>query len=207
MIKGPEKLKFLDEDNLQELASVLSEESYQCLRSELDRLKENAPPTSGSGVNHLAYIPENLEECKGKVKRLLERLQWTRQVCFIYEICERETQRRNVQLEKRNKELTEENNTLREDIKRAYNKIQEILGVKTTKDHKAKDKNNEDKEEKPLGKKRGAPIGHTGRTRPVPTKVDKIDIIPPPERCPCCNASDILLSDEYIRNTLKILYR
>ncbi len=32
MIKGPEKLNFLDEDGLQALAFVLSEESYQCLR-------------------------------------------------------------------------------------------------------------------------------------------------------------------------------
>ena len=116
----------------------------------------------------------------------------------IYEICERQTRRRNEQLEKKNKELTEENNTLREDIKRAYNQIQEILGIKSTKDCKGKEKNNEDKEKKPSVKRRGAPIGHTGRTRPVPTTVDKIDIIPPPEKCSCCNASNILPSDEYI---------
>lgn len=193
-----ERLKFLDEDNMESFAPVLSEESYQSLRKELDGIKENAPPASGSGVNHLAYVPDNLEECKEKVKRLQERLQWTRQACFIYEICERQARRRNVQLEKKNKELTEENNTLREDIKRAYNQIQEILGIKRTKDCKGKDKNNEDEEKKPSGKRRGAPIGHTGRTRPVPTTVNKIDIIPPPERCPNCNASDILSGDEYI---------
>ena len=193
-----ERLQFLDEDNLEALVPVLSEDSYQSLRKELDRLKENAPPASGSGVNHLAYVPDNLEECKEKVKRLQERLQWTRQACFIYEICERQTRRRNEQLEKKNKELTEENNTLREDIKRAYNQIQEILGIKSTKDCKGKEKNNEDKEKKPSVKRRDAPIGHTGRTRPVPTTVDKIDIIPPPEKCSCCNASNILPSDEYI---------
>jgi hypothetical protein len=191
-----EKLQFLDKDNLEALAPVLSEESYQNLRKELDRLKENAPPASGSGVNHLAYVPENLEECKEKIKRLQGRLQWTRQACFIYEICERQARVRNVQLEKKNKELIEENNTLREDIKRAYNQIQEILGVK--KERKEKDKNNEDKEENPSGKRRGAPKGHKGMTRPLPVEVNKIDIIPPPERCPCCNASDILSGDEYI---------
>ncbi|GAX61197.1 hypothetical protein SCALIN_C18_0016 [Candidatus Scalindua japonica] len=139
----------------------------------MERLKENVPPASGSGVNHLAYVPDNLEECKEKIKKLQERLQWTRQVCFLYEICERQARVRNVQLEKKNKELTEENNTLREDIKRAYNQIQEILGVKNTKDCKGKDKNNEDEEKKPSGKRRGAPIGHAGRTRPVPTTVKK----------------------------------
>ncbi len=193
-----EKLQFLDKDNLEAFAPALSEESYQSLRKELERLKENAPPASGSGVNHLAYVPDNLEECKEKIRKLQERLQWTRQTCFLYEICERQTRKRNEQLEKKNKELTEENNTLREDIKRAYNQIQEILGVKSTKDCKGKDKNNEDEEKKPSEKKRGAPIGHTGRTRPVPTTVNKIEIIPLPERCPNCNTSDILSGDEYI---------
>ncbi len=193
-----EKLQFLDEDNLEGFASVLSEESYQSLGKELDRLKEDAPPGSGCGVDHLAYVPNNLEECKEKVKRLLDRLQWTRQVCFLYEICERQVRGRNDQLEKKNKELIEENNTLREDIKRAYNQIQEILGVKNTKERKEKDKNNEDKEKNPSGKRRGAPKGHKGRTRPVPVKANKIDIIPPPEKCPCCNFSDILPSYEYI---------
>jgi len=190
-----EKLQFLDEANLEEFASVLSEESYQSLSKELDRLKESAPPASGSGMDHLAYIPDNFEECKEKVKRLLDRLQWTRQVCFIYEICERQARGRNGQLEKKNKELTEVNNTLREDIKRAYNQIQEALGIKITKDRKEK---NTEKEKISPEKKRGAPKGHKGRSRPVPVKADKIDIIPPPRRCPCCNASDILPSDEYI---------
>jgi hypothetical protein len=101
-----EKLQFLDKDNLEALAPVLSEESYQNLRKELDRLKENAPPASGSGVNHLAYVPENLEECKEKIKRLQGRLQWTRQACFIYEICERQARVRNVQLEKKNRAMS-----------------------------------------------------------------------------------------------------
>jgi hypothetical protein len=53
-----ERLKFLDEDNLEALAPVLSEGSYQNLRAELDRLKENAPPASGSGLDHLTYVPD-----------------------------------------------------------------------------------------------------------------------------------------------------
>lgn len=193
MIKKSDRLQFLDDDNLEAFASVLSEESYQSLRKELDRFKENAPPASGSGVDHLAYVPNNLEECKEKIKRLQERLRWTGQVCFLYEICQRQVRRRNEQLEKNNKELTEENETLREDIKRAYNRIQETLGVKDTEDRTEKDK-----EKKPSGKSRGAPKGHRGKTRPVPVKVNKIDIIPPPDKCPCCNATDILPGDEYI---------
>ena len=188
----------MDEDNLEALAPVLSEGSYQSLRTELDRLKENAPPASGSGLDHLAYVPDNLEECKEKIKRLQERLQWIGQVCFLYEICERQARKKTRQLEKSNKELIEENNTLRKDAKRAYKRIQEILGVKNTKERTEKDKNNKGKENGSTKKKRGAPKGHKGRTRPVPVETDKIDIIPPPERCPCCNSSDVLPGEEYI---------
>ncbi len=193
-----EKLNFLDEDSMEALAPVLSEESYQSLRTELDRLKENAQPASGSGLDHLAYVPNNLEECKEKIKRLQDRLQWTRQACFLYEICERQARRKNEQLEKRNKELIDENNTLRKDAKRAYKRIQEILGIKKTKERTDKDNKDKDKKKVSSGKKRGAPKGHKGRTRPIPVKIDKIDIIPPPERCPCCDSSDVLPGDEYI---------
>ncbi len=51
---------------MEALTSVLSAESYQSLRTELDRLKENAPPASGSGLDHLAYVPNNLEERMGQ---------------------------------------------------------------------------------------------------------------------------------------------
>lgn len=193
MIKEQKKLQFLDDDNLEAFASVLSDESYQSLRKELDRLKENAPAASGSGIDHLAYVPEDLEECKEKIRRLQERLSWTRQVCCLYEIRERQVRRWNEYLEKKNKALTEENTILREDIKRAYHQIQETLGVRNTKDRK-----NKEKEKEPSGRRRGAPKGHRGKTRPVPAEVNKIDIILPPDTCPCCNASDILPSQEYI---------
>ncbi len=62
-----EKLNFLDEDSMEALAPVLSEESYQSLRTELDRLKEDATPASGSGLDYMAYVPKNLEECKEKI--------------------------------------------------------------------------------------------------------------------------------------------
>ncbi|MCP4266612.1 MAG: hypothetical protein GY777_13765 [Candidatus Brocadiaceae bacterium] len=81
-----ERLKFLDEDSMEALAPVLSKESYQSLRTELDRLKENAPLASGSGLNHLAYEPNNLEECKEKIKMLQERLQWSDACGFLWGI-------------------------------------------------------------------------------------------------------------------------
>ncbi len=46
---------------------------------------------------------------------LQKRLQGIGQVCFLYEICEQQARKKTGQLEKSNKELIEENNTLRKD--------------------------------------------------------------------------------------------
>jgi hypothetical protein len=40
-------------------------------------------------------------------------------------------------------------------------------------------------------KKRGAPIGHPGWTRPVPTRIDRIVPVPPPLVCPHCGSDDL----------------
>ena len=192
MSKEPDSLNFLDEDNLKKLVPVLSDESYNSLQEELKRLKDNAPPVSGIGIDHHGYIPEGLEECKEKIKRLNDRLSHTKQVCFFLEILEREARRKMLVFESENLKLKEENRTLQEDIKRAYNQIQETLGVKKDKAGKKKEK-----EKESSGKRRGAPKGHTGRTRAVPASVDKTEIIGFPDKCPCCNSSDIF-SNGYI---------
>lgn len=40
-------------------------------------------------------------------------------------------------------------------------------------------------------KKRGAPMGHPGWTRPVPTRIDRIVPVPPPLVCPHCGSGDL----------------
>lgn len=47
-------------------------------------------------------------------------------------------------------------------------------------------------------KKRGAPKGHLGKTRPVPDKVDTTETIPPPDTCPHCGNSHIYQEDDFI---------
>ena len=34
-------------------------------------------------------------------------------------------------------------------------------------------------------------MGHEGRTRPIPDKINSIEIIPPPDVCPRCGQTDI----------------
>jgi transposase len=41
-------------------------------------------------------------------------------------------------------------------------------------------------------KKRGAPFGHPGWSRPVPKKVDRTISVPAPEKCPHCGSEDLV---------------
>jgi len=40
-------------------------------------------------------------------------------------------------------------------------------------------------------KKRGAPVGHPGWTRPIPTRIDRIVPVPVPSVCPHCGSNDL----------------
>jgi transposase len=41
-------------------------------------------------------------------------------------------------------------------------------------------------------KKRGAPVGHPGWSRPMPTRIDRIVAVPAPEACPHCGSKDLM---------------
>jgi hypothetical protein len=99
--------------------------------------------------------------------------------------------------EVRGGELQEENHALRETVDRlnyklkcAHYELKKALGVKaSTDEEKAKDdgtpvdKNQDKAARRP--RKRGAPKGHRGRSRPIPEKIDFTELIPPPETCDC----------------------
>ncbi len=96
-------------------------------------------------------------------------------------------------------ELQEENHTLRTAVDRlsyklkcAHYELKKALGVKastaeeTSGDGDAPvDKNQE--REAGRQRKRGAPKGHRGRSRPIPDKIDFTEVIPPPDTCDCGN--------------------
>ncbi len=56
-------------------------------------------------------------------------------------------------------------------------------------------------------KKRGAPVGHPGWTRPVPTRIDRIVHVPAPAICPHCKSKDLTPVDtihEHIQEDIVI---
>ena len=104
-------------DILRKISALLSEESYCRLQLEIKRMKQDAPPASGTGINHIQYVPQNLTECQKQVRRLQERLNWRRQLCFLYEVVERKARQKIVILERESQKLREENKELKEELK------------------------------------------------------------------------------------------
>ncbi len=101
-------------------------------------------------------------------------------------------------LEKENRELKKENNLLKEKVKELTTQI-DIL--RRTLYGKKKKKT----QVKPEPKKKGAPFGHKGVTRPKPEHIDEeIKIIP--QACPCCGSRELeitnLSADEHIQEDI-----
>lgn len=106
--------------------------------------------------------------------------------------------------------LQEENLTLRKTLehlryklKCAHYELRKALGVKAATDEPEAEGSTESstteepvEPESPRPRKRGAPKGHRGRSRPIPDKVDFTEIIPPPEHCDC-GCEDIEPVDVY----------
>ena len=190
-----EEAHCLEESILQDIAPLLSEESYNNLCSEIKRLKINAPPASGIGVDHIHYVPGTIKECQEQVKRLQGRMKWNLRLCFLYEITQRDAQRRIRVLEKENQQLKDETKLLKDELKRAHGQLHTVLGIKKS---QPQAKEHPDNLTPPKGKKRGAPVGHIGRTRPIPEKADPVEIIPPRAICPHCGDGNILIDDDFI---------
>ncbi|MDP6630251.1 MAG: IS66 family transposase [Kiritimatiellia bacterium] len=101
--------------------------------------------------------------------------------------------------EARGGELQEENHALRKTVDRlgyklkcAQYELKKALGVKASTDEEKSDdgdapadKNQKREADRP--RKRGAPKGHQGRSRPIPDKIDFTEMIPPPDTCDCGN--------------------
>jgi transposase len=195
MGKIKEKEIVLSEANLEDIIPLLSDESYRNLQAEIKQKKQNPPP-----AENINYIPNTLNECQEKLRVYQKRLKWLRQMCFLYEISERETRKRNRIIEKENVKLKEENEELELKLKRTTNQLLTLLGIGKRKT-KSSD-NSSEKESSPVKrkrkKKRGAPKGHTGKTRSLPDKVDKTETISHPDICPHCGNPHIYTGDNFI---------
>lgn len=190
---------FLSEDNLEDIIPLLSEESYRNLQAEIKQ-KKHDPPAASIGVGNINSIPNTLSDCKNQLRVFQKRLEWIRQLCFLYEINERDTRKRNRVLQNENTRLKEENEELKLKLKRTTNQLHALLGIKKRKT-KGNNKFSEEQsvlEKEKKRKKRGAPKGHLGKTRPIPDKVDRTETIPPPKTCPHCGSSHIHSENDFI---------
>ncbi len=192
-----EDFYFYRPEDQQDLAALLSDESFGNLQAEIKRLKNNSPPASGLGIDHPHYSPRTFDECLQKIEKLQQRYNWSRQLGFFIELSERDAKRRLRQLSKENQLLKAQNDELKNELIRARHQLQTLLGVKKRKSKKAAD-TDKDKTPSTQTKKRGAPIGHIGKTRPIPDKVDDHQIIAPPDICPHCGGTDLVLEDDFI---------
>jgi transposase len=183
------------EDNLEEIIPLLSDESYRNLQAEIKQKKYNPP-----AAENINYIPNTLSDCKDQLRVYQKRLKWIRQICFLYEITEREARKRNRVTENENVKLKEENEELKLKLKRTTNQLRTLLGIgkRKTKSSGNTSKKQTAPSKRKKRKKRGAPKGHIGKTRPVPDKVDKTETIPPPDTCPHCGNSHIYPEDNFI---------
>ena len=110
--------------------------------------------------------------------------------CDLLEILFQDSEVHRGELQKENHALREEVNHLSYKLKCAHYELRRALGVKaSTNEEKADDgdvpadKNQGNEACRP--RKRGAPKGHRGRSRPIPETIDFTEEIPPPETCDC----------------------
>lgn len=129
------------------------------------------------------------EQARGRRERLL-----AERCTFLEELSQR-LESRNLILEKESSDLRESNARLSYKLKHTRLELQRALGVKGRGDNSndaADDGANagpppaserEAVDSQP--RRRGAPKGHRGNTRPIPDRVDREEVIMPPEACNC----------------------
>lgn len=119
---------------------------------------------------------------------------------FLNEIVNRHLERENRRLSKENDQLTDEKRQLQHELDRARLQLQQLLRVKKTRKGRSAQESetgSADLQKKKRKKKRGAPPGHPGQTRPIPDAVDEVRTIDPPRHCPHCGSSHIISGNEY----------
>lgn len=174
------------------IAEILSDSSLQKIQTALRQLNLHPPSLMGNSNQPIQAIPNRLEACQDKIRHLLSRLDHLRKTNHLKEIIISRYKRH----EKENQELKAQNMELQKDLVRKNQQIHQLLGIKPEATSTAK--TSKDEPDKILSKKRGAPKGHRGATRPIPKKVDCTKIILPPKQCPSCQHEDVLLQENFI---------
>jgi FtsZ-binding cell division protein ZapB len=193
-------------EELSQLKPLLSHSSYENIKKEFKRLEKCPPPLKGSGVYNHQYIPANEKEYREQNQILRNRLEWQRRCFALLGIQNDFLSKDNRQLQKANDSLKQQNERLSKENERLKIQLRKILG-KDKDNRKSKDKDNSEspgatgtdgQEDQRKKKKRGAPKGHRGATRPIPTEVDFLKEIPPPCLCDQCGHDDISQTSAFV---------
>lgn len=193
-------------EELDQLGPLLCQSCYENIRKELKRVEESAPPLKGSGVYNHQYVPANEPEYRAQNRILKDRLQWQR---TCYSLCGMQNdflRKENRRLSQENEALKQENEQLLKAKKRLQQQLHKVLGVHKKgsllqEDEQAEELAQEgrlDNDDKKQKRKRGAPVGHAGRTRPIPDKINEIEIIPPPCSCDRCGGTQIIEETDFM---------
>ena len=188
-IEAPEGYEWFRE--IAELVGeILDEDALAGIYKQVTALRSAPPPVQGPYCEPVDYIPPDLERCRAKLRRVVNRLAWLRNLCALQELSLSGYRRRLRALEGQVSNLREENAEHRLQYERARQQIQSLLKVR---------KRRRQPSEAPKGRqrRRGAPKGHRGHNRPVPDRVDKEVIKRPPRQCPDCGG-DVQETDRIV---------
>ncbi len=119
-------------------------------------------------------------------------LRW-RRLCFLYEVGEREARHRYLAIAKRNEDLERRHREDQETLRRLRLRLKSLLKIPETPPDEESD-SQADSPAAPLRavpRKRGAPVGHRGNTRSVPTHIDHGETLPAPTVCPDCGHAEL----------------
>ncbi|MFC1453466.1 IS66 family transposase [Verrucomicrobiota bacterium] len=171
-------------------------------RQEAERLRCRAL-TDRRVLNKLHNVPDSAAADQ-TVLALRERyLRTLEQRAELLDTLLQDTEAQCAKLQEENGALRDTVAHLRYKLKCAHYELRKALGVKAATDEAAPEESDESTAtdepstpESPGPRKRGAPKGHRGRTRPIPEKVDFTEIIPPPDHCDC-GCEDIEPVDVY----------
>jgi len=201
-------------EELENLGPLLSKSSYEAIKKEFRRVEQSPPPLKGCGVYNHQYYPVNETEYKAQNRILKERLQWQRTCYSLMGMRNDFLSKDNLRLNKENEglkqaieQLSKENERLKLQLRKILGKVSKKQNNNQNQDSECGDgenttqscpKGNNSNQEGKKKKKRGAPKGHIGKTRPIPDKIDSVETIPPPSVCPQCGQSNITQTPAFI---------